>query len=145
MGRVAKPAKKATSKKPAKGKPALAPMRRGPGRPRKLRAVVPHEPIELEVVEVEADRVRATSAYRTEPTIANKVALLETEIRVAQAHGARCRAAGEYTPALKFMDSVAKLSAQHAVAREQLAFDEMRTLDERTRREAGAVAAAAGR
>lgn len=143
-----KPKAKGPTKKPAKApaKPALAPMRRGPGRPRKLRAVVPHEPIELEVMEVEADRVRATSAYRTEPTIAHKVALLETEIRVAQAHGARCRAAGEYTPALKFMDSVAKLSAQHAVAREQLAFDEMRELDARTRREASAVqAAGAGR
>lgn len=143
MARAAKTAKRPT--KPATKKPVLAPMRRGPGRPRKLRPVVPLEAIEREVMAVEADRVEATAAYRAEPTIANKVALLETEIRVAQAHGARCRAAGEYTPALKFMDGVAKLSAQHAVAREQLAFDEMKRLQARTDRETEAVRRAGAR
>lgn len=117
----------------------LPPPKTGAGRPRKPAAADGGSNIDAEILQAEADRAAATAAHRAAPTLANKRALLEAEIRCAEAHAARCRLSGNYTHGLKFGELVAKLSAQHAVAVDQKMADDLARIEQQQKREAGAA------
>lgn len=138
---MAKPAKAPRPRRSAARPTSRAAPQRGAGRPRKP-PLRPAEDVEAEVaalkVEIanaEADRAAAVEAFRAEPRIANKVALLAAEIRVATGHAALCRAIGNYTHALAFSKAMAKLAGEHAEAFDQQMFDAVPELEAKVQRE----------
>jgi hypothetical protein len=132
-----KGAKKAAKRK-AKAKPEDGAPRHAGGRP----TIKPEPPrtahqerLAAIVEETEAERDAAARAYRTDPTVKAELLLLRSDMGLASAWGAYCRATGNLTQGTKFLEIVATFAGRIAALRELLATDLLAEIEARNKRE----------
>lgn len=116
----------------------VEPQKNKGGRPRKVDPKKTPEAIRLAalIAATELECIEANEAFRAEPTIASKVRLLAAEMRAATLQRSWCLLDSSHTYALRWAETAAKLSREHAAAAELLAIDRATELAERTAREA---------